>query len=609
MIDTSFFILIILIFLRIISFFAILPVLFPSGTPNYIKIVFSILIAIALRPFITTGALQLNNNYMLIMYFINEVMTGLLLGYATSLCFDAMRIAGSLLDMQMGLSMLNMFDPNAKSNSTFLERLFYWTALIIFLVIDGHHMLISSMVESYKYVPIGNSIIFQESIMLTINAFMQYFIIALKIAIPIVLIIILTDITLGLIARTVPQLNVMILGLPIKILVGLLCFTIALPMIVNGMISAFNHIPEMIRGILKAVPVIFIFASEEKTEEATPKKKSEARKKGQVAKSKEVNLALTLLASTLILSGLSGYFSGNLKDTLTYFMNQDFKMNLDYNSVQAILITAIWRIAIIYLPVAVPIMLIGVLANFIQTGFILTSEPLKPQLSKINPINGFKRMFSTRSMVDMLKNLALVTVVGYVGYKYMMNNYPKILNIGSIYIPTMGYEIKTLLLGIFTKITLIMVVIAIADFIYQRYMFNKDLKMTKQEIKEEYKQDEGDPQLKSKIKQRQREIATRRMMQAVPEATVVVTNPTHLAVALKYEDKGSEAPKVIAKGADLIALKIKETAKANNVPIIENKPLARSLYNEVEIDREIPPEMYQAVAEILAAIFKLNKKR
>jgi len=573
------------------------------------KIIFSMLIAIALSPFLQTGALQLQNNYMLIMYFINEVMTGLLLGYATSLCFDAMRIAGSLLDMQMGLSMLNMFDPNAKSNSTFLERLFYWTALIIFLIIDGHHMLISSIIESYKYVPIGNSIIFQESIMLTINAFMQYFVIALKIAIPIVLIIIITDITLGLVARTVPQLNVMILGLPIKILVGLLCFTIALPMMVNGMISAFNHIPEMIRGILKAVPVIFIFASEEKTEDATPRKKSEARKKGQVAKSKEVNLALTLLASTLTLAAISGYFSGSLKDTMTYFMNQDFKMMLDYNSVQAIWITVIWRMAMMYLPVALPIMLIGVLANFLQTGFILTSEPLKPQLSKINPINGFKRIFSTRSLVDLVKNLALVTIVGYIGYKYMMDNYPKILNIGNMYIPTIGYEIKSLILGIFTKITLVMVIIALVDFIYQRYMFNKDLKMTKQEIKEEYKQDEGDPQLKSKIKQKQREIATRRMMQAIPEATVVVTNPTHLAVALKYEDKGLEAPKVIAKGADLIALKIKEIAKENNVPIIENKPLARRLYDEVDIEREIPQEMYQAVAEILAALYKLNKKR
>ncbi|WP_040211257.1 EscU/YscU/HrcU family type III secretion system export apparatus switch protein, partial [Clostridium polynesiense] len=152
-------------------------------------------------------------------------------------------------------------------------------------------------------------------------------------------------------------------------------------------------------------------------------------------------------------------------------------------------------------------------------------------------------------------------------------------------------------------------IIAIVDFVYQRFMFNKDLRMTKQEIKEEYKQDEGDPQLKSKIKQRQREISTRRMMQAVPDATLVVTNPTHYAVALKYDGEGMEAPKVTAKGADLVALKIKEIAKESGVPIIENKPLARKIYEEVDVEREIPQEMYQAVAEILAALYKLNKKK
>ncbi|WP_040211250.1 flagellar biosynthetic protein FliR, partial [Clostridium polynesiense] len=453
MIDVTFFILTILIFFRLIGFFIQLPVLFPTGTPNYMKIIFSLLLAFSIAPFLLNKAINIENNYMLIIYCINEIISGLVLGYVTNLCFEAIRIAGSLLDMQMGLSMLSMFDPNSKSTSTLLERLLYWTALIIFLLIDGHHILIKLIVESYEYVTVGSSMVFQETIMMSINAFIQYFIIGLKIAIPIVLIIIITDITLGLVARTVPQLNVMILGLPIKLLVGLTCFTLALPLIIKEMINAFNYLPELLRGIFKVIPVVFIFASEEKTEEATPRKKSEARKKGQVAKSKEVNMALTLLISTLLLAAVSGYFTGALKDTLLYFMNQDFKMQLDYNNLQVILLNIIWRLAVIYLPVALPIMVIGVLANYIQTGFILTSEPLKPQLSKINPINGFKRMFSTRSLVELCKNLALVSIVGFIGYKYIMKNYEQVLNIGNLYIPTMGYEIKTLILGIFSRIT------------------------------------------------------------------------------------------------------------------------------------------------------------
>ena len=165
----------------------------------------------------------------------------------------------------------------------------------------------------------------------------------------------------------------------------------------------------------------------------------------------------------------------------------------------------------------------------------------------------------------------------------------------------------SLIVSIFFKITIVMITIALADYIYQRYQFNKDLRMTKQEIKEEYKQSEGDPQIKGKIRQKQKEMAMRRMMQEVPKATVVVTNPTHISVAIKYEE-GKNAPIVVAKGADNVALRIKELAKENDVPIIENKPLARLMYKEVELDEEVPVEMYQAVAEILALVYKLEKK-
>jgi flagellar biosynthetic protein FliR/FlhB len=431
----------------------------------------------------------------------------------------------------------------------------------------------------------------------------------LKIAIPLVLIILITDLTLGLVARTVPQLNVMILGMPIKILVGLTCFSLALPIILKAVVYVLSTLPDIYQQIYKALPLMLIFASEEKTEEATPRKKQDARKKGQVAKSKEISLALTLLTSTIILATLGGFIGNNLKDTLTYFMTNGFNIDASYDNLTKLSITVIWRTALAILPVALPIMIMGVFANYIQTGFLLTGETIKPQLSKLNPLNGFKRIFSSRTVVELIKDLVIVSVVGYVGYTFVKDNYDDILNMGNLKVTAVPVVFSQLALGIFLRITLIMIVLALADYLYQRYMHNKDLRMTKQEIKEEYKQDEGDPQIKSKIKQKQREMAMGRMMQQVPNATVVVTNPTHIAVALKYEEGVNEAPTIVAKGSDHVAIKIKEIAKQNDIPIIENKPLARLIYSEVDIDSPIPMEMYQAVAEILALVYKMKKKK
>lgn len=601
---------VLLVFIRMLTFFIVIPIFFPKGTPNTMKVMLAGIIAFILMPGIDSAVtLQINSNFDLFIYCFNEIITGLALGYITNIAFSIIRMAGQLMDMQMGFAMISMFDPNSNSNVTLIERLLYWISFIVFFLIDGHHMLINALINSFNVVSLGKTMIFHETIMLTVNAFVQYFAIGLKIAIPIVLIILITDITLGLIARTVPQLNVMVLGLPIKILVGLTCFTLALPILVKGIVHVFDIIPDIYQGIFKAVPLMLIFASEEKTEEATPKKKSDARKKGQVAKSKEISLALTLLTSTIIVATLGGFVGNNLKYTLSYFLGNGFLKEISYDSLTGIAVTVIWRLAITFLPVVVPIMVMGVVANYIQTGFIFTNETIKPKLSKLNPLEGFKKMFSSRTVVELFKDLAIVSVVGYVGYGYVKDNLQNVLTLSTLRVGDIPNGFGKIAIGIFMRVTLVMLIIAIIDFVYQIYMHNKDLKMTKQEIKEEYKQSEGDPQVKSKIKQKQREMATRRMMQQIPDATVVVTNPTHIAVALKYVEGTDSAPKVVAKGTDHVAIKIKEIAKENNVPILENKPLARLIYSEVDIDGDIPISMYQAVAEILALVYKLKKKK
>ena len=598
----------VLITIRVFCLFLVVPALFPSGTPATVKVGFTIILAYILLPGIDYSTISsINSTLPFVMNCINEAVAGLTLGFIINLCFASFRFAGNLMDLQVGFAMMTMFDPNTNSNSTLLEHIMYWFSIMIFFLIDGHHMVINALMESFKIIKVGNLFLNPDSINLVIKAFIQYFAIGLRIAIPIILIILISDLTMGLIARTVPQLNIMVLGLPIKILIGLLTFSLSLPIFMKFIESAYYGLPDVLQGFYKTIPLLIIFAADDKTEEATPKKKSEARKKGQIPKSKEVALALTLLASTLVLLVLGKYVLSGFSSTLIAFLNNYINMSLDYNSVQKIAFISVWRIGIIFLPIVLPILALGVLANFVQTGSLITSEPLKPDFTKLNPINGFKRIFSMRTVMELFKDLAIVSVVGYIGYKFVRDNYLSILNAGNSNAQGVLSEIGTLSVSIFFKITIVMIIIALIDYIFQRYQYNKDLRMSKQEIKEEYKQEEGDPQIKGKIRQKQREMAMKRMMQEVPKATVVVTNPTHIAVALKYEE-GQSAPVVVAKGADNVALKIKEKAKDSKVPIIENKPLARMIFSEVELNSEIPMEMYQAVAEILALVYKIKRK-
>ncbi|OAA89284.1 fused FliR family export protein/FlhB family type III secretion system protein [Clostridium coskatii] len=606
MINTLYFTALILVSIRIFSFFILVPIFFPSGIPNVVKVGLTVVMAYILMPGIDYSSISsIDNTMFFVMNCLNEAAAGLTLGFLTSLCFSMVRIAGNLMDMQMGFAMVSMFDPTSNSNTTLVEHLLYWFSLVIFFIVDGHHMLIKSLIQSFSVIKLGSFFLNQASINIIFKAFIEYFGIAIQIGIPIVLILLFTDLTMSLIARTVPQLNIMILGLPVKVLIGFASFCFALPIFLKLIENLFTAIPNSIDGLYKALPLLLIFAKDDKTEEATPKKKSDSRKKGQIARSKEIGLTMTLLASTLVIAVLGGYVGTSLGSTMVAFLNDYINTSLNYSSVNKIMFITIWRIAIVFLPIALPILAIGVLANMVQTRGLITFETLKPDFSKLNPISGFKRMFSARSVMELLKDTAIVSIVGYVGYKFIKDNYMYILNLGQLDSRAVAKAIGSLAVGIFFRITLIMLIIAILDYMFQRYQYNKDLRMSKQEIKEEFKQDEGDPQIKGKRRQKQRELAMRRMMQEVPKATVVVTNPTHVAVALKYEE-GQNAPVLVAKGLDAVALKIKEIAKDNDVPIIENRPLARLIYKEVEIDMEIPAEMYQAVAEILALVYKMR---
>jgi flagellar biosynthetic protein FliR/FlhB len=601
-----------MVMLRISAFFMITPVFFPKFTPSMAKIGFCVVFTFLILPGVNYENVKLiNSNTTLIVFSIAEVITGLILGYITKFCFFSAQMAGQLMDFQVGFSMMSIFDPVSNENVTLLGRLLYWTSMVMFFVVDGHHMLIRAIIDSFNVVNIGKFILTQGTSMMIVKIFVEFFTLGLKIALPIIFIIIITDLCMGLVTRTVPQLNILILGMPIKILVGLSCFSLVLPAVLRLIVNSFYDIPDVIRDFYKVLPLlIFISAdSGEKTEDATPKKKNDSKKKGQVAKSKELSSTITLLTVTLVMIMLGAYALDSLKGILTLFLGNYLNLELNEYTFKNVLLVSIIRFGLIILPLVVPILIMGIVASLIQSGFIFTGEPLKPDIKKLNPISGFKKIFSTRSLVDLVRNLAIVSAIVYVAYNFIMDNYLDIMVYGSLKIEAVLVVFGKLVLEIFWKIALVMLVISIVDFAYQKFKHNKELKMSVQEIKEEYKQQEGDPQIKSKIRQKQREIASSRMMESVPDATVVITNPTHLAIAIKYEKGSDGAPIIVAKGADNVAIKIKEVAKENDIPIIENKPLARLIFNKLDIGSEIPADMYEAVAEILAVVYKLKKRK
>lgn len=610
MINTAYFLALFLIFLRITSFFIITNVFFPKGTPITLKAIFSLIFSFALLGGINYSSIEgITSNYYLIIYMFFEVTNGLILGLISNIAFGVLLMAGSLIDVHIGLSMLNTIDPNSETSTTITGNLLHYVALVIFFIINGHHMLIKSLIESFILLPIGKGLFNGDTMMTMIEIIANYFVIGLKIAIPIVLIILLADVCMGLISRAVPQINVMILGMPVKMLIGIIAIAVSLPIIIKIFVSNISYLPDIFRKIITTVPLVLLIGADEKTEEATPKKKSDSRKKGQIPRSKDIGLAITLIATTLVIVALSGIVVSVLREGIIYFLGDMGTMELTENSLKSINVLVLSKAAIAIMPVILPIMIAGVAASLLQSGFLVVKDAIKPSFGKLNPLNGFKNMFSKKSLVELIKNIILISIIIFIAYNYIRDNFEKIMQTGNLYLPTLGIEIKSLLVGIFVKICILLVVVAVIDYVVQYILFQKDIRMTKQEIKEEYKQMEGDPQLKSKIKQKQREISQRRMMQSVGEATVVITNPTHLAIAIKYTEGQMEAPKVVAKGADNIAIKIKEKAMESKVPIIENKPLARLIYETVDIDKDIPQDMYQAVAEVLAMVYKLDKKK
>ncbi|MBM4349431.1 MAG: flagellar biosynthesis protein FlhB [Deltaproteobacteria bacterium] len=346
----------------------------------------------------------------------------------------------------------------------------------------------------------------------------------------------------------------------------------------------------------------------ERTEQATPKRREEARRKGQVAKSREIPSLFVLMGGASILFLFGSYLYRHLSDLMIKSFTQVGALSFSLDTVQILNVELIHSLFLILSPILITVLVLSVLSHYVQSGTLIAPEALKWDWSKVNLLKGLKRLLSIQSLAELIKSLLKFVIVGGIAYVTIKKELPRLSLLMNQEPEAILRYVRSISWDLLLRIGMVMIVLAGMDYLFQRWTYEKSLRMTKQQVKEEFKQTEGDPIAKSRIRSLQRQMARRRMMAEVPKADVIITNPTHLAMAIFYQIKKMEAPKVVAKGSGFIAEKIIEIARNHHIPVIENRPLARILYKTVEVGQMIPSSFYHAVADILAYVYRMKNR-
>lgn len=346
----------------------------------------------------------------------------------------------------------------------------------------------------------------------------------------------------------------------------------------------------------------------EKTEEATDSRREDFRKRGQVAMTRELSTALFFLLMAALLYVTGRFFLKNVFEIFNQSMGGDFIAKMREGHLREILLNVGYKILVLVSPLFLVSLIIGIASQVLQTGFLQVEDALTPDLNKLNPLNSLGRIFSMKGVVELIKSVLKMLAIGFIMYLILKDEIRQIPYLSAMSIEQILHYLGAILYKLILSTGLFMLVLAVADYFFQRWQLEKEMMMTKQEIKEEMKSRDGDPLIKARIRRVQKEIANRKMMSEIPKATVVVTNPTHIAVVIKYTEN-LPAPQLVAKGADFMAEKIKEIAREHNIPIVENKPLARAIFKTMKIGQVIPRELFVAVAEVLSYIYRLKRKK
>lgn len=596
-----------LIMIRVTSFIVVSPVFFPKGVHNIFKIIFSFLFSLMLFSIIYPNLeITVQNGVQYIFLIFSEVLIGILIGIFVNLLFQLFSGIGSILDSQGGFSSSQFFDPITNNSSSIIEKIFYWISLSIFIILNGHHYLIKAFILSYDKIKVGQVTLTNNFVESFIDTTLIIFKASFMIIVPIIIVLIFVDIILGIISRIIPRINIIVISFPFKILVTLSLLIVGIKFVFNRFSSLYVDFNDLIFKIFSFAPILFVF-SDDKTEEPTPQKLKKTKEEGNVSKSAFLVSAISFMGIVAVVM-MGGFILNELKKILVYFLRDGISYDYSsYDVVDIFKVVTFKTLFLIILPSIVFIFL-AVISNIIQTGFLITPKLLKPSFKQLNPINNIKNIFNIKSLFDLFRDLIVIIILCYVSYKFVVDNLENFFRISNFRIKYSFSSVVPLFINIFLKIFMIVGVIGVIDFAIEKFRYRKKLRMTKQEIKEEFKQAEGDPEVKAQIKQRSKQIIMQNMMSNVKESSVIITNPTHISVALRYKQGEDLAPKLVAKGVNHMAYKIKELAQENNVPIVEDKYLARFIYKNVDIDDEIPQEIYKSVADILTYIFKLSNK-
>ncbi|MDK2847403.1 MAG: flagellar biosynthesis protein FlhB [Desulfuromonadales bacterium] len=347
-------------------------------------------------------------------------------------------------------------------------------------------------------------------------------------------------------------------------------------------------------------------SDQERTEQATAKRRNEFREKGQVAQSKEIHTAAIMSGTLLLWTFYAPVFWRSLENILGQIWTIAGSFEVTRLSVIMLLSRLGQEMALLLAPILLTTLVVGILSSYLQIGWIFSTKSLTPDFTKINPVTGLGRLFSKRSIIEVVKSSLKVLLVGIIAYKVVVAEFGHALDLVDMDVKDSVRFLASMAGRIMLRTCGVMILLGVLDFLYVRWEMEEKMKMTKQEQKEEHKESEGDPQIKSRIRSLQMQAARRRMMAEVPKADVVITNPTHLSIALAYDRSRMNAPQIVAKGADAVAMRIREIAREHKVPQVENKPVARALY-KIDIGKEVPEEMFQAVAEILAYVYGLKR--
>ena len=526
------------------------------------------------------------------------------IGTVARLMITALATAGTVMSVMGGFGFASLFNPLLPDQGAFTAVFLTLMGVLLIFATNTHHLMLMALVDSYTMFAPGAPPMFEDISDAVACLVTSSFKLGIQVASPFIVVGTIFYLGLGLLARLMPQFQVFFIGLPLQILLGLTLLSVTLSAgilwfldaLKTSMLTFFEPVWDMSEDV----------GESQKTEEPTQRKLEQARQRGNVQTSRELNTWVMLIGATIVFAVLMPTAMSDISIILRRFIESPHEVPFGQGGVGAAIAGMLGHIARALLVPMIILILAAIAGNVVQKGFLFAPKKLEPKLENISPKSGVKKIFSATNAGEFIKGLIKIIIVAVVGVLVLIPQFQRVDTLPMMELPQLLGVMDDLALQLLLVVVTILAVVAGIDVVFQRHQHFKKLRMTKVELKDEFKQAEGDPHIKSKLRQIRTERARLRMMAAVPEADVVVTNPTHFAIALQYKPDEMEAPKCVAKGQDLVALRIREIAEENNVAIVENPPLAHALFAAVEVDVEIPPEHYKAVAEVISYVWSLE---